>query len=212
MKQIVVLAFLLAFSSLAFAQSAADLKLAEDFRKAADDSIFIQKHSAESFRIYMIDNQLDNSLTTDGATVFDLDPQQLYGPIETDSAYIWVKVIAVDSLYRMRAGNIFIDPKGSSAKKAKALAENILKQLQKGASYDAMCQKYKNDSNENFECDLGWFFQGRMVPEFENEILKHKKGDYFVTQTEFGYHVVKILDNPVKDRQQVRLVQLVRLK
>jgi peptidyl-prolyl cis-trans isomerase C len=43
--------------------------------------------------------------------------------------------------------------------------------------------------------DLGWFGRGQMVREFENATFDGKKGAVVgPVRTEFGYHLIKILD------------------
>ena len=47
-----------------------------------------------------------------------------------------------------------------------------------------------------------------MVEEFEREILKHKRGEIFPVDARFGRHIVKVLENPVKDSCRVYYVIL----
>ena len=120
---------------------------------------------------------------------------------------MYVKNISVDSSFRMRVGNIWLSPekRGESIDK---LAEDILKTVTRTNDFDAMRKVYSDDGNANYDADLGWVFQGTMVKEFEDEVLKHKKGDYFIVATRFGKHIVKMIDNPVFDRSKVEYVQL----
>ena len=42
---------------------------------------------------------------------------------------------------------------------------------------------------------LGWFGRGQMVPEFEKACFSGKKGDVVgPVKTQFGYHLIKIVD------------------
>lgn len=42
--------------------------------------------------------------------------------------------------------------------------------------------------------DLGWFGRGKMVKEFENFSFNLKKGDLGIVKTQFGWHVIKKVD------------------
>jgi len=47
--------------------------------------------------------------------------------------------------------------------------------------------------------DVGWFVKGIMLPQLDQAIASHKKGDLFKVWTPAGLHVVTIKDNPKKD-------------
>ena len=77
-----------------------------------------------------------------------------------------------------------------------ALAESIRKQLVSDpALFAALAAKYSTDtSNKDKGGDLGFAGRGQFVPAFENAIFGAKQGDLIVVKTEFGYHVVTILE------------------
>ena len=57
------------------------------------------------------------------------------------------------------------------------------------ASEKSICPSRKKGGN------LGWFTKGQMVPEFEKACFSGKKGDLIgPVKTQFGYHIIKILD------------------
>ena len=47
--------------------------------------------------------------------------------------------------------------------------------------------------------DLGWFVRGVMLPQLDDAIAAHKKGELFKVWTSAGLHIVKIADAPKKD-------------
>jgi peptidyl-prolyl cis-trans isomerase D len=87
-------------------------------------------------------------------------------------------------------------PAGATAAEkaaAKAKAEDILKQLQKGANFNELAQKYSDDaSNKGKGGDLGFFPRGQMIKPFEDAVFKMKPGEIAIVETNFGYHVVKV--------------------
>jgi len=77
--------------------------------------------------------------------------------------------------------------------KTQAEAESIIDQLNHGASFTALAQKYSTDmgSTKNGG-ELGWFTQDEMVPAFASAAFALKPGQYTKTpvQTQFGWHVI----------------------
>jgi len=64
-------------------------------------------------------------------------------------------------------------------------------------SFDTLARAYSEDPSASFNSgDLGYFSVGRMVPEFEDVCYTLKPGEYTKTpvRTQFGYHVVKLID------------------
>jgi peptidyl-prolyl cis-trans isomerase D len=76
---------------------------------------------------------------------------------------------------------------------AKAKAEDILKQLKKGANFKKLAAKYSDDkSNHNDGGDLGWFPRGEMIKPFNDAVFSMKPGQMTIVETKFGFHVVKL--------------------
>ncbi len=109
---------------------------------------------------------------------------------------------------RVKVGEILIMTQGKPADqeaKAKAQADDILKQVKSGANFAELVQKYSEDTgNKNGkafnDATLGpgeyWVQRdGQFVKEFENAAFSMKPGDSGVVKTQFGYHVVKVVDH-----------------
>ncbi len=76
---------------------------------------------------------------------------------------------------------------------AKAKAEDILKQLEKGANFAELAKKYSDDpGSKDSGGELGFAQRGHMVPEFDNAIFTQKIGDYKIVKTQYGYHIVQV--------------------
>jgi len=78
----------------------------------------------------------------------------------------------------------------------KATADDILSQVQADPStFAALAAKYSTDtSNKDKGGDLGFAGRGAFVKEFEDAVFAAKPGDFFVVKTQFGYHVVHVIE------------------
>jgi peptidyl-prolyl cis-trans isomerase C len=78
---------------------------------------------------------------------------------------------------------------------SQAQAEAIIKQLDAGADFAKLAQKYSTDPGSVNGGDLGWFKKTDMVPEFSEAAFSLKDGQ--ITQTpvhsQFGWHVIEVL-------------------
>jgi len=63
------------------------------------------------------------------------------------------------------------------------------KSFEELAKEKSLCPSGKKGGN------LGWFSRGMMVKEFENAAFSAKKGDVIgPVKTQFGYHLIRVLD------------------
>jgi foldase protein PrsA len=78
----------------------------------------------------------------------------------------------------------------------KAQADAILAQVKADPTqFAALAAKSSTDtSNKDKGGDLGFAGKGQFVKEFEAAVFAAKPGDYIEVKTEFGYHVVHIID------------------
>lgn len=76
--------------------------------------------------------------------------------------------------------------------KTQAEAQSIIEQLNHGANFAKLAQKYSIDPGAANGGELGWFAQNQMVPAFANAAFALKPGQYTKTpvQSQFGWHVI----------------------
>lgn len=88
----------------------------------------------------------------------------------------------------VRARHIIVDTKEE--------AEAIIKELAAGGDFEAIAREKSKDGAAAQGGDLGYFTQGRMVPEFEQAAFALNVGAYSTepVQTQFGWHVIKVED------------------
>jgi parvulin-like peptidyl-prolyl isomerase len=76
-------------------------------------------------------------------------------------------------------------------------ALKIIERLNKGEKFEALAKSESMDSfSKNNGGDLGWFFPGRMVPEFAGAVMALQPGEYthVPVQTAYGWHVIQLLE------------------
>ena len=94
----------------------------------------------------------------------------------------------------VRAAHIVMHPTPETDLQAieKQMQQN-LEQLRSGADFGELAQQYSDCPDD--QGDLGYFARGKMVQEFEDVIFNLQTGQISdVFQTEFGFHIAKVLD------------------
>jgi peptidyl-prolyl cis-trans isomerase C len=77
-------------------------------------------------------------------------------------------------------------------------AKKVEERLKKGEEFGKLADELSKDPGSKGG-DLGWFTKDRMVPEFAEVAFKTKPGDVSdPVKTQFGWHVIKVLDKRQK--------------
>lgn len=72
----------------------------------------------------------------------------------------------------------------------------VLYDIQHGKSFETLAQEKSICPTGRKGGSLGWFSRGQMVKEFEQAAFSGKKGQIVgPIKTQFGYHLIKIVDN-----------------
>ena len=85
---------------------------------------------------------------------------------------------------RVRASHILVNKL--------SLAQEIKEDLEDGADFRSLAQKFSNCPSKKRGGDLGIFGRGEMVPEFERAVYKMSVGEISdPIKTVHGYHIIK---------------------
>jgi peptidyl-prolyl cis-trans isomerase C len=78
----------------------------------------------------------------------------------------------------------------------KEKGEQIIKKLKGGAKFEDLAKAESTDNSKANGGDLGWFTTARMVKPFGDAVKSLKKGDTTTepVQTQYGWHVIKLVD------------------
>ncbi|MEO6166240.1 MAG: SurA N-terminal domain-containing protein [Chitinophagales bacterium] len=132
-------------------------------------------------------------------TLFKVPVGSLVGPYFENGAYRIAKLVdrrqVADSV---KARHIFVRVEaGADTAAAKNKIDSIYTALNSGASFDSLAIKLSEDQSSAVKGgDLGLITQGQMVKAFNNYIFfDGKQGERKIIRTEFGYHIVEILES-----------------
>ena len=189
--------------------SAEDITLLKsNIQKAYDE--FVVTTDVAGFVNSTSDNRYDSTWHRRGtfspnidSMLFNAPVGQVNQPVEDNGMYRIFKVVdrqaKPDSL---KASHILISYAGTPIKTAtrtreaaSKLADSILNVVQKTpASFEALAGTLSDDDAAKIKLgDLGWFADGAMVPEFNEAVLKGSVGDIKKVETQFGYHIIKVV-------------------
>lgn len=185
--------------------------LATQFATAPVDSLFVAANSDQPYnRTYRSPTDLPEALRKR----LPLAVGQVVGPLAENGTYALYKVTATKDGKQAaaRASHILIKPEGTTPEAkaaAKTKAQGILDKIKAGADFAAMARQFGTDGTKDQGGDLGWFGQGRMVPEFEKAIFGATSAGLLpnLVETSFGYHVIKITEPKTFKTYQVAEVR-----
>lgn len=144
---------------------------------------------------------------------------QVSGPIRAGNGFQLIKLVAIGGDNQKHIVNlthvrhILLKPDASTLPSdSLKQANNIHQQLKAGKDFALMAKQYSVDSGSAIKGgDLGWVTPGELVPEFEkvmNELAINAISK--PTKTQFGWHLIQVLERKQKDdsvafkKQQVR--------
>ena len=90
-----------------------------------------------------------------------------------------------------------------------ALAKDLIKQLEEGASFEELAKEHSKDSTASDGGELGYFAKTDVVAEFGDAAFSQEIGEVSnaPVQSEFGYHIIKVEDRrqrPPADFEQAK--------
>ncbi|WP_026351516.1 peptidylprolyl isomerase [Hymenobacter aerophilus] len=186
-------------------------ELATQFAAAPADSLFVKLNSDNPTPpAYLTAADMPEKLREQ----LPLQVDKVYGPYAENGTYSLYKVTGqkTGDQAAARASHILIKAEGATPEAdaaAKAKATEVLNKIKGGADFAAMARQYGSDGTTATGGDLGWFQQGRMVPEFEKAVFGATSPGLLpnLVKTSFGYHIIKVTAAPTKQTYRVATVQ-----
>ncbi len=144
--------------------------------------------------------------------LFNGSPGDIYGPYFEDNTYKLVRLTEVNFVPdSVRARHILIQPgQELDYQQARNRADSLLEVARRGENFEMMAMQYSDDMGTRFEGgNLGWFPEGMMVPEFNDAVFSARQGEFFIVETQFGFHIVQVTDR-ARETKKVRYATLAR--
>ncbi|MES2593672.1 MAG: peptidylprolyl isomerase [Bacteroidota bacterium] len=193
--------------------------VADNFKtnKSSEDSSFVVAESDTRL--------VDVSFHTKGTLSPQIDTTMFSAPVGTVvGPYTDNEVIKVSKLIAFKTAadsakvrHILVGYKGSGAsesitltkEQAKTKADSLLALLKKGAKFSDFVERFSDDSGKRMPPnkkegedypgkggDYGWLnANSQFVDPFKNAGLDNKKGTLLVVESQFGYHIMEVLDS-----------------
>ena len=132
------------------------------------------------------------------------DLKNVYGPYLENGTYKLARLLdASDRPDSVHARHILISPKQNfTLAQVKFKADSLVKALKSGASFQTLAKANSDDQGSaQIGGDLGWFKEGLMVVPFSNACFTAKKGVLTTVETNYGVHIIEVLDQSKKVRK-----------
>jgi peptidyl-prolyl cis-trans isomerase D len=193
--------------------------IAEEFKakKTGEDSTFVVSQAAS--RYFDVSYHTKGTLSPEiDTTMFKAEVGTVVGPYTENGSFVISKLVAIKTAAdSAKVRHILISYKGAGAspdvtrtkEKAKTEADSLLAILKKDRSkFGEFVEKYSDDNGKKMPPnkkegesypgkggDYGWMnANSGFVEPFKNAGLDGKKGDLVVVETQFGYHIIEVLD------------------
>ena len=179
-------------------------RVASEFKgkTVRDDSAFMMQESENGS--IMIQNFNKKSMIIRDSSVFTSAPGAVFGPYNEGAYFKIYKLQGINSVAdSARVRHILVgvndakqQPKRSMVQ-AKKEADSLLVLIkEKKVSFDSLVANYSDDGGSKTNGgDYGWFDENEgFVQPFKDAGLMGTKGNISVVETQFGYHIIEVLD------------------
>ena len=135
--------------------------------------------------------------------IFNLNNNQIYGPYKDDGYMKLTRMLEKKKNGNVRASHILISYKGSqnaaptierSKSDAKVESNRLLRLARMNPdNFSSLALEYSDGPSRSNGGDLGFFQDGMMVKPFNDYVFNNSVGRIGVVETEFGFHVIKVV-------------------
>jgi peptidyl-prolyl cis-trans isomerase D len=165
-----------------------------EFTQSEDDTAFVAANSdlplnGAKFSRAQLPADMEEAVFANGKGF-------VYGPYKEGNLYKLAKVIDVQtSSDSVKARHILVKINDNDTASTQAKVDSLKNLIKKGKKFEDVAK----DNSEDFGSatnggDLGWFTEGTMVKPFNDACFNGKKGDMPVVTSQFGIHLIEVLD------------------
>lgn len=177
------------------------------FANASNDSIYVTKYSDRPFTNQFITRneiqQYASQLPEDYVNfLMNGSVGQVGGPFKTGNAYQLVKISKTKEIAdSINSSHILITYKGTGNEsvtrtrdEARVLADSVMAKANAG-NFTALVEQYSEDPGSKIKNgSIGWTSRSaqNIAPEYLQFLNTHKTGEIGLTESRFGFHIIKI--------------------
>lgn len=185
-----------------------------------EDSSFMAQESENG--MISIQDFTKKTMIVRDSSIFTSAPGTVFGPYNEGAYFKIYKLEAINSIAdSARVRHILVgvnDPQTQQPKRsmpqAKREADSVLVLLKnKQVSFDSLVVRYSDDMGSKTNGgDYGWFDETKgFVEPFKNAGLMGTKGNISVVETQFGYHIIEVLDVSKSRHNSYKVAQIFKL-
>ncbi len=130
--------------------------------------------------------------------------KDVYGPYEENGTLKIAKLLDVaDRPDSVHVRHILLSQKQNiTPEQLKYKADSLVKLIKSGIPFNALALANSEDQGSaQIGGDLGWIVEGKIVLPFNNACFTTKKGDITTVETNYGIHIIEIMDISKKVRK-----------
>ncbi len=150
--------------------------------------------------------------------VSTLQEGELAGPIQSASGFHIIKILEMKGaekhvVFQTKVQHILIKTNDLLSDEDARKKLLLLKQrIEDGDQFSTLAQSHSDDKSSALKGGgLGWVSPGALVPNFEEAMKKLEPGDISAPiQTQFGWHLIQVLDRKERDNTDEYRKELVR--
>jgi len=177
-------------------------KTKEEYAAAADPVQFINLTADTRYSgIYLPLGSIPENLKE---FVKKEDKNEVFGPYEEEGSFKIARLIEVaDRPDSVHARHILLTPNQTrNLAQTKEAADSLIRLIRSGSPFGALAMTMSDDKGSaQLGGDLGWFQEGMMVTPFNDACFTGKKGQIVTAETNFGIHIIEILDKSKDTRK-----------
>lgn len=178
-------------------------RVVEEFKTktAMEDSAFVIAESDS--------RNFDTRFSKKGTLSPQIDSIMFNSPIGTvvgsyleNNSFRAAKLISIKAMPdSVKARHILIKLVNGDTANAMAKADSLKKIITPKNFADIAAKNSEDAGSAVKGGDLGWFAEGSMVPPFNDACFNGRKGDMPIVQSQFGIHLIEILDKGVESKR-----------
>jgi peptidyl-prolyl cis-trans isomerase D len=197
-------------------------RTAQEFKgkTMSEDSVFMAQES-ENGNI-TIQNFTKKNMIVRDSSIYTAAPGTVFGPYNEGAYFKIYKLEGINSVAdSARVRHILVglnDPQSQQPKRSKAQAKREADSLlvlikTNRVSFDSLVKNFSDDPGSKTNGgDYGWFDENEgFVEPFKNAGLMGTKGDISVVETQFGYHIIEVLDVSKDKHTSYKVAQIFKL-